>query len=80
MLELLKDTALRGYCGVRTREALADQVVRESLRARRKLLRGGGNRRADIGLVKLLPALGDRGDQRDPEAAAPIAEEIGECV
>src|ERR1017187_4028207 len=49
------------------------------MRARRELLRCRSECRADIRLVELLSALGHRRDERNPEAAAPIPEEIGEA-
>ena len=79
MLELLKQAALSGYCGIRTREALAHQVIRKSMCARGKLLGRGNHGGADIRLVKLLAALGDRRDECDAETASPIQEEVGEA-
>ncbi len=39
---------------------------------------GGGEFAADARLVEVLAALGHGGDEGDAEAAAPVAEEVGE--
>jgi len=54
------------------------QVVRCLLHRLLQERRRGGQVCSDDGLVEVLTALGHGGNEGDTEAAAPVAEEVGE--
>jgi hypothetical protein len=72
MLELPKDAALRSYRGIRACEPLADEVIRQGVRARALRIAGTSRRRTDVRLVEFVAALGERRDKRDAKATAPV--------
>src|SRR5207302_334514 len=78
MLQLLVQIAVGGGCCVRTRESFRHEIVCQLIDPAGELLGCRADRRAEIGLMELMPAFRRSGNEGDPKASSPIAEKVRE--
>jgi hypothetical protein len=69
-LKLLVQISLRSRSGVRTREALRNEIVRQRGDPVAQLLRRGAYVRSEICLMELMPAFRRRCDESNPKTAS----------
>jgi hypothetical protein len=73
-LKLLVQISLRSRSGVRTREALRHEIVRQRGDPVAQLLRRGAYVRSEICLMERMPAFRRRCDESNPKTASPVPE------